>query len=902
MAVIEDSSITPISPKRTVHPDLGISISPILPTSDLTRHLSPPSPDRLPPNKLAPISPRSPRDRLKRKVSKIRFKRKSSLVTESPVPTQDAFPLPIDEDEIPSLAPSVERLLISDHLPAHTPDATSIDDINQGDNHTSVPVAPNANLDLAEYAGKVLAIKLLGTDPLKPHIHLSHPLVKISLFSDKTCRHVKKSEKSRAVSSFYETDNENVDYILPQLTGPAAVNTCNRFTPQWKEELLFNEDLSYLLSDPSLLLLFELLEFKESSLPNLTAKKGWKHIAWAFLKLTGANTCVHLEKKLRLQLYCYLSGSGRERCENRAFYSWYHGCRKKYPSTLHLIPRAMRMQVAPAALRSQAPNQPEIAAIRSITSQHSDQTIPSLGKQHTRWNRLSGQKCEVPDSALLLCPLPRMGGSVVKFSVDGTLLAVALVQGEEAQIAVYSVPDCEEVARFKGHHGLIYDLSWSSTCPLLASASQDSTTRVWSLSHSSHSPHSCYKLLPHPSYVYCVCFHPSSQTILFTAGYDREIRVWGIGALGVNSSQILREFRSHEGYINCLTLDSSGARMFSGDSEGCVCVWQVALSGASSEGELERWRELDRMELREIKGGVIKSLSVSGRRLLVHTCDGAVRLVDMRKQAVLKRYPPPSPHSATHTLSRSSLTPCHSHVYLGAGSELCVWEVESATRIPFSLEQLSLPLADVTCVDYHPYDHILALCTYGQTGSLLVSRYTPPLTPSQTHLAEMTSLATERPVSTTSLADTAMLSLRERVRQRLHSSPESEKEGDRGSLNSTWDSLGSLTIPPPGRGLASPLMMEYNAIAEEELGETVRTEVTESYESQSKSLLSELTLGMLDTPARAHTSTPFYSASEVEEGGTTEVRGRRSAARRRRTLSKQNSVNSPLHSHSVAND
>ena len=858
-----------------------------------TSPISVSQPESLPARRLDPIPGVSPRGKFKERINKIRFKRKPSLVAEHPLDSTGSH----SDSQLPADPNDSGVNLTSDVTPSLSQDDTSIHNVLQTytEETPSDPLpTPTDTLDLSSYSNKVLGVTLLCTDPLRPHIHLSHPLVKLTLYCEKSGTHFKKSEKSRAVSSYYETANERVDYILPQLTEPAVVNTSNGFTPRWGEDLVFNEDLSYLLSSPSIVLLFELLEFKGRPLPaSPPRRQGWRHIAWAFLKLRGVKNRVNLGQSLRLQLYSYPNRTGAG--DDLGFQAWYHGSRVKYPSTLHVTARGVQMRdQTQAALRSCAPNQPERATVRQQErAESSDLSRPAS----VPWSRLSGHTCMVPNNPILASPLPGAGGSVLAFSLDGYSLAVCVLMGQHGEVLVYAIPSCEERLRLKGHQGIIYDLSWSPSSLLLLTASQDTTARVWSLSDP-HSPLPCCKLLPHPSFVYACAFHPASETILLTAGFDRVVRVWGVAAVGVNSGQILREFRSHGGYVNCLAFDKTGMRMFSGDSEGCVCVWQMSLSRSGSSPaseEVDTWRELDRLELRETRGTAVRSIFSVDRRLLLHTSDGTLRLVDTRRQAVLKRFLAHSPQSP---LSRCGLSPCDTHVFLGTGTDLCVWRLDTGKKTHFSLQQLSLPSAHISCVDYHPLDHMLALSTYGTSGSILVSRYTPESNAlAETENRPQSLTASRSSLSSNLFADTAMLLLREKVRERLNSVctgsvPGALTEGVSGSrrLSSTWDSLGSLTTSP-ARLLGSPPTLPEIG---EEGGVDSRLDEYESTGSQDKSFCSELTLGMLgrtlSTPAR-ECVTPLYSTSELEEVDT-EVRekAKRSIARRRRTVNKQKSV------------
>lgn len=65
------------------------------------------------------------------------------------------------------------------------------------------------------------------------------------------------------------------------------------------------------------------------------------------------------------------------------------------------------------------------------------------------------------------------------------------------------------------------------------------------------------KVLPHPSFVYCARYHPATQNLVVTGGYDSIIRVWRLDVDDVNG-QLLQEFEDHQSLINSICFDSEG--------------------------------------------------------------------------------------------------------------------------------------------------------------------------------------------------------------------------------------------------------------------------------------------------------------------------------------------------------
>ncbi len=84
------------------------------------------------------------------------------------------------------------------------------------------PPAPQPVLEeLYKTCQDVLGITVHGTDELKASVYLSHPCVKISIMDiSSNGSLLKKSSPDKCVTSYYETGNPSVDYILPVLTKP----------------------------------------------------------------------------------------------------------------------------------------------------------------------------------------------------------------------------------------------------------------------------------------------------------------------------------------------------------------------------------------------------------------------------------------------------------------------------------------------------------------------------------------------------------------------------------------------------------------------------------------------------------------------------------------------------------
>ncbi|EFW98560.1 embryonic ectoderm development protein [Grosmannia clavigera kw1407] len=108
---------------------------------------------------------------------------------------------------------------------------------------------------------------------------------------------------------------------------------------------------------------------------------------------------------------------------------------------------------------------------------------------------------------------------------DRALLCVA---GRDSKVKVYNIRDGTPVTSFVGHGGEINDLATSPANPcLIASASDDTTVRIWSLDPV-HRRQPCVCLLAgegHSWNLLSVAFHDSGRYVL-SAGHDQVINLW----------------------------------------------------------------------------------------------------------------------------------------------------------------------------------------------------------------------------------------------------------------------------------------------------------------------------------------------------------------------------------------
>nr|XP_045247432.1 jouberin isoform X9 [Macaca fascicularis] len=536
------------------------------------------------------------------------------------------------------------------------------------------PVYPKCLLD----DDLVLGVYIHRTDRLKSDFMISHPMVKIHVVDEHTGQHVKKDDSERPVSSYYE--KENVDYILPIMTQPYDFKQLKSRLPEWEEQIIFNENFPYLLRDsdesPKVILFFEILDFlsmdeikNNSEVQNQEC--GFRKIAWAFLKLLGANGNANINSKLRLQLY-YPPTKARSQLNVVEVFEWWSKCpRNRYPSTLYVTVRGLKV--------------PDCA-------------------------------CRIPNKHLFSLNAGERGCFCLDFSHNGRILAAACASRDGYPIILYEIPSGRFMRELCGHLNIIYDLSWSKDDRYILTSSSDGTARIWKNEINNTNT---FKVLPHPSFVYTAKFHPAVRELVVTGCYDSMIRIWKV-EMREDSAMLVQQFDVHKSFINSLCFDTEGHHMYSGDCTGVIVVWNTYVKVNDLEHSVRHWTINKEIKETEFKGIPISYLEVhpNGKRLLIHTKDSTLRIMDLRILVARKFVGAANYREKIH----STLTPCGT--FLFAGSEdgiVYVWNPETGEQVAmYSDLPFKSPVRDIS---YHPFENMVAFCAFGQNEPILLYIY-----------------------------------------------------------------------------------------------------------------------------------------------------------------------------------
>lgn len=402
---------------------------------------------------------------------------------------------------------------------------------------------------------------------------------------------------------------------------------------------------------------------------------------------------------------------------------------------------------------------------------------PDTSKEEklARWRRRD--KCIIPEILLYKFPTAKLGCLTHEFSHNGKYIAAACTEmNSETHIKIYNVEDGILRYIFKGHHNLIHHFTWSPDDLILISSSSDNIVSLWRIpKHESGEKDNLnpmenrlkFKIydIIHPAYVYSTDIFPGSTKetmILATACFDGIVRIYIINFNYDSQNfkynfvkcelfkeiQISQEFEDNayfkkienelrnenikkkdqeklvllqktaldHRHPNSVVFDITG-RLYIGDSLGHIHIWILTIDRGCPK--LEKIKIIFHKELELGTINKITLIPNQSQRLLVHTRDNCIRLIDIstEKTKIILRY---FGLKCNKTNIKSTCSPDGS--FLFSGSEEGVpkmWQLD--TGIPFGTNRYECGFIDsVNDVSWNEVYNMNCLSGFGQEYPLLV--------------------------------------------------------------------------------------------------------------------------------------------------------------------------------------
>jgi WD40 repeat protein len=153
-----------------------------------------------------------------------------------------------------------------------------------------------------------------------------------------------------------------------------------------------------------------------------------------------------------------------------------------------------------------------------------------------------------------------------------SLAAYQLVPTSEARSSLLSIAADPYAARLTGHKTGLTMVAFSRDGHTLASASADTTVRLWDISDLRH-PHLLSTLTGHTKEVWSVAFSPDGHT-LASASLDRTVRLWDISDL--RHPHLLSTLTGHTKEVWSVAFSPDGHTLASASLDRTVRLWDIS--------------------------------------------------------------------------------------------------------------------------------------------------------------------------------------------------------------------------------------------------------------------------------------------------------------------------------------
>lgn len=232
--------------------------------------------------------------------------------------------------------------------------------------------------------------------------------------------------------------------------------------------------------------------------------------------------------------------------------------------------------------------------------------------------------------------------------------------GGDFELRLWDTFTAETLAVLRGHTSRIWDVSASKSGRFVASASGDSTIKLWNVSRvSTDFGNRVSSLTGHEGDIYSLQIHPTDNHII-SGGYDRHVRLFDI-----ESEKLLLTMSGHESSISSVIFNPLSNLAISGSKDCTIRFWDIS-SGVCIKSFESHLGEVTSLEI-----------SSSGSKLLTSSKDNANRLWDIRASKPIQRY---KGHQNTFkNFIRCSFGPGEAVVVGGSeDGRLCIWDLENA--------------------------------------------------------------------------------------------------------------------------------------------------------------------------------------------------------------------------------
>lgn len=239
---------------------------------------------------------------------------------------------------------------------------------------------------------------------------------------------------------------------------------------------------------------------------------------------------------------------------------------------------------APSALSSVA------TADNIIFAAGKDYAIHTYSTEYRRFYGGIEQECraanrEMTDEMFDLCRFVGHSGKIRSIAYNKTCSAL-FSASEDGSVMIHVLPELQVKSlmddsaepleegcahKIEDHTGVVLDVALSDDfddCFYMASVGNDYALNVYRIDQKYHSLFSIESA--HDCVIPCVTFgHASSNSMIFTGGWDHVIKVWNL------DGELVKELQGHLERITDLCVSKDGKYLASASADKTICLWNI---------------------------------------------------------------------------------------------------------------------------------------------------------------------------------------------------------------------------------------------------------------------------------------------------------------------------------------